>query len=139
MYRIVQEGLTNAHKHAPGAPITVELRHEPDSLVVEVANGPVPAGAPAAPPAISGGQGLAGLRERARLVGGMVHSGPAPDGGFRVAGVLPYGDGSAPAGRKDATSVAPAGDFRGRAGGVPRATVGRTSTASIRRRSTPPS
>ncbi|MGA5515302.1 sensor histidine kinase [Streptomyces pseudogriseolus] len=111
VYRIVQEGLTNAHKHAPGAPMTVELRYEPDSLVVEVANGPVPDGAPAAPPAISGGQGLAGLRERARLVGGMVHSGPSPDGGFRLAGVLPY-VGGPPAGHEDATSVAPGGDFR---------------------------
>ncbi|MGX1367319.1 signal transduction histidine kinase [Streptomyces canus] len=39
-YRIVQEGLTNAHKHAPGAPIRLALRYEPDSLVVEVTNGP---------------------------------------------------------------------------------------------------
>ncbi|GGQ28634.1 two-component sensor histidine kinase [Streptomyces pseudogriseolus] len=115
VYRIVQEGLTNAHKHAPGAPMTVELRYEPDSLVVEVANGPVPDGAPAAPPAISGGQGLAGLRERARLVGGMVHSGPSPEGGFRLAGVLPYAGGP-PAGREDATSVAPGGDFRRQTG-----------------------
>ncbi|MGA4986459.1 sensor histidine kinase [Streptomyces cellulosae] len=113
VYRIVQEGLTNAHKHAPGAPITVELRYEPDSLVVEVANAPVPDGTPPAPPAISGGQGLAGLCERARLVGGMVHSGPSPDGGFRLAGVLPYGDGASPVGREDATSVAAGRDFRG--------------------------
>ncbi|MFE6686204.1 sensor histidine kinase [Streptomyces sp. NPDC057743] len=89
-YRIVQEGLTNAHKHAPGAPITVELRYEPDALVVEVANGAAPE-----PPAgrhgvVSGGQGLTGLRERTRLIGGMVHAGPAPNGGFRLAGVLPY-------------------------------------------------
>ncbi len=42
-------------------------------------------------PQVSGGQGLTGLRERARLVGGMVHSGPVPGGGFRLAGVLPYG------------------------------------------------
>ncbi|MEU0678500.1 MULTISPECIES: sensor histidine kinase [Streptomyces] len=120
VYRIVQEGLTNAHKHAPGSPITVGLRYEPDSLVVEVANAPVPDGAPPAPPAISGGQGLAGLRERARLVGGMVHSGPSPDGGFRLAGVLPYGDGASPVGREDATSVAAGRDFRGqiRAGGA---------------------
>ncbi|NEA91970.1 two-component sensor histidine kinase, partial [Actinospica acidiphila] len=120
VYRIVQEGLTNAHKHAPGSPITVELRYEPDSLVVEVANAPVPDGAPQAPPAISGGQGLAGLRERARLVGGMVHSGPSPDGGFRLAGVLPYGDGASPVGRDGATSVAAGRDFRGqiRAGGA---------------------
>ena len=113
VYRIVQEGLTNAHKHAPGAPITVELRYEPDSLVVEVANAPVPEGAPSGPPAISGGQGLAGLEERARLVGGMVHSGPSPDGGFRLAGVLPYGDGASPVGREDATSVAAGRDVRG--------------------------
>ncbi|WP_244409226.1 sensor histidine kinase [Streptomyces albofaciens] len=89
-YRIVQEGLTNAHKHAAGAPVTVALRYEPDSLLVEVVNGPVPPGS-AAGPEVSGGQGLTGLRERARLVGGMVHSGSLPDGGFRLAGVLPYG------------------------------------------------
>ncbi|CAL9583928.1 sensor histidine kinase [Streptomyces sp. enrichment culture] len=116
VYRIVQEGLTNAHKHAPGAPITVELRYEPDSLVVEVANAPVPDGTPPAPPAISGGQGLAGLGERARLVGGMVHSGPSPDGGFRLAGVLPYGEGAPPSGREDATSVAAGRDVRGQIG-----------------------
>ncbi|MFF8035383.1 histidine kinase [Streptomyces sp. NPDC016626] len=117
VYRIAQEGLTNAHKHAPGAPITVALRYEPDSLVVEVANGPVPAGAPAGPPAISGGQGLTGLQERARLVGGMVHTGPTPDGGFRLAGVLPYGDGEGRSRPDGATSVAAGDDFRGQIGG----------------------
>ncbi|MFC4612205.1 sensor histidine kinase [Streptomyces maoxianensis] len=88
-YRIVQEALTNAYKHAPGAPIEVELRYEPDSVVVEIVSGAV--GAPARGEVVSGGQGLTGLRERARLVGGIVHAGPADDGGFRVAGVLPYG------------------------------------------------
>ncbi|MGG8409095.1 sensor histidine kinase [Streptomyces sp. 12297] len=88
-YRIVQEALTNAYKHAPGAAIAVELRYEDDSLVVEIANGP--AAGPGAGEVVSGGQGLTGLRERARLVGGMVHAGASPDGGFRVAGVLPYG------------------------------------------------
>lgn len=88
-YRIVQEALTNAYKHAPGASISVELRFEDDSLVVEIANGASPG--PAADEVVSGGQGLTGLRERARLVGGMVHAGPAEGGGFRVAGVLPYG------------------------------------------------
>ncbi|MFJ2863260.1 histidine kinase [Kitasatospora sp. NPDC087314] len=103
-YRVAQEALTNAHKHAPGAPITVALRYEPDALVVEVVN-------PCAPelvgvrvgvgPAVSGGQGLTGLRERARLVGGMVHAGPTPEQGFRLAGVLPY-EGSEGAGDGDA-------------------------------------
>ncbi|MCX5012910.1 sensor histidine kinase [Streptomyces sp. NBC_00555] len=96
-YRIVQEALTNAYKHAPGAPITVELRYEDDSLVVEIANGP--AAGPGAGEVVSGGQGLTGLRERARLVGGMVHAGGTEGGGFRVAGVLPYG--AEPAGAGD--------------------------------------
>ncbi|MFK4105136.1 sensor histidine kinase [Streptomyces sp. NPDC019531] len=129
VYRIVQEALTNALKHAPGAPITVELRYEPDSLVVEVANGPAPATtAGDRVPVVSGGQGLTGLQERARLVGGMVHAGPAPDGGFRVAGVLPYGPRSpqpaqrgrqrADRTRTESTFVDAANDFRGQNEGV---------------------
>ncbi|WP_306432391.1 sensor histidine kinase [Streptomyces sp. A1136] len=105
-YRIVQEALTNAYKHAPGARITVELRYEDDSLVVEIANGP--AAAPGDAEVVSGGQGLTGLRERARLVGGMVYAGAADGGGFRVAGVLPYG--AEPAGAEE-----PADDFGQRA------------------------
>ncbi|MGW1211212.1 sensor histidine kinase [Streptomyces sp. NPDC002499] len=105
-YRIVQEALTNALKHAPGAPIAVELRYEPDSLVVEVANGPAPTDE-GRQPAVSGGQGLTGLQERARLVGGMVHAGAAAGGGFRVAGVLPY------PGREMTTFGAVTDDFRG--------------------------
>ncbi|MFE3876503.1 sensor histidine kinase [Kitasatospora sp. NPDC059146] len=92
-YRIVQEALTNAHKHAPGAPIAVALRYEPDALVVEVTNPRAPelVGARSGVgPVVSGGQGLTGLRERARLVGGMVHAGPTPEPGFRLAAVLPY-------------------------------------------------
>lgn len=110
-YRIVQEALTNAYKHAPGAPIGVELRYEPDSLVVEVVNGPV-AGPPPAE-VVSGGQGLTGLHERARLVGGMVHTGRTDDGGFRVAGVLPYGAAEA------TTFVDAADDFRQQPGALP--------------------
>ncbi|WP_405844982.1 histidine kinase [Streptomyces platensis] len=116
-YRIAQEGLTNAHKHAPGAPITIELRYEPDSLVVEVANGPVPEPTDDGRSVVSGGQGLTGLRERARLVGGMVHVGSTADGGFRLAGVLPYtaperGATSSSPGDGTATFVDPTGDFR---------------------------
>ncbi|MGV9310992.1 sensor histidine kinase [Streptomyces sp. NPDC003691] len=102
-YRIVQEALTNAYKHAPGAAIVVELRYEPDSLVVEIVNGPAEPGR--AGDAVSGGQGLTGLRERARLVGGIVHAGAVDGGGFRVAGVLPYGTG------EKAPFVAPGDDF----------------------------
>ncbi|MFE5510294.1 MULTISPECIES: sensor histidine kinase [unclassified Streptomyces] len=88
-YRIAQEALTNAYKYAPGAPIGVELRYEPDAFVVEVVN-EEPVDGPAEG-VVSGGQGLTGLAERARLVGGMCHAGPADGGGFRVAGMLPYG------------------------------------------------
>ncbi|MFJ7267063.1 sensor histidine kinase [Streptomyces sp. NPDC099050] len=106
-YRIAQEALTNAYKHAPGAPITVELRYEDDSLVVEIANGP--AAGPGAGEVVSGGQGLTGLRERARLVGGMVYAGVVDGGGFRVAGVLPYG--TEPAGAEEAGAGGVADDF----------------------------
>uniref|UniRef100_A0AAU2V5W6 histidine kinase n=1 Tax=Streptomyces sp. NBC_00003 TaxID=2903608 RepID=A0AAU2V5W6_9ACTN len=113
-YRIVQEALTNAYKHAPGAPITVELRYEPDSFVVEVVNGVVDrATADQAGEVVSGGQGLTGLHERARLVGGMVHTGPTDDGGFRVAGVLPYGAAEA------ATFVDAPDDFRQQSPALP--------------------
>ena len=128
-FRIVQEALTNALKHAQDASISVELRYEPDSLVVEVANGPVPALTSAVRrPVVSGGQGLTGLQERARLVGGMVHAGPAADGGFRIAGVLPYGPRSprasesggwpAASGPDGATFVDAANDFRGQSEGA---------------------
>ncbi|MEU3175879.1 histidine kinase [Streptomyces sp. NPDC007000] len=127
-YRIVQEALTNALKHAPGASVVVELRYEPDSLVAEVANGPVPATAGGERLVVSGGQGLTGLEERARLVGGMVHAGPAAGGGFRVAGVLPYGPqqphapdgapGRAGSGRAATTFVDAENDFRGQSDGV---------------------
>ncbi|MER7584129.1 histidine kinase [Kitasatospora sp. NPDC097691] len=111
-YRIVQEALTNAHKHAPGAPIGVALRYEPDALVVEVTNTRAPelvgvcAGAGQA---VSGGQGLTGLRERARLVSGMVHAGPTPEQGFRLAAVLPYE--GAEGGKEGAATEADADDW----------------------------
>ncbi|MEV0275807.1 histidine kinase [Streptomyces sp. NPDC050610] len=107
-YRIAQEGLTNAHKHAPGAPIELALHYDADSLVVEVVNGPPPAGAGRA--AISGGQGLTGLGERTRLVGGMVHAGPTADGGFRLAGVLPYGPAAPDAPAPRPTTIVDAAD-----------------------------
>lgn len=123
-YRVVQEALTNAHKHAPGAPITVALRYEPDALVVEVANpaAPEPVGARAggaAPAVVSGDQGLTGLRERARLVGGMVHAGPTPGAGFRLAAVLPYrgaeGAGAQGVGAQGVDAGSPAGPGAGAA------------------------
>ncbi|WP_433264004.1 sensor histidine kinase [Actinosynnema sp. CS-041913] len=86
-YRIAQEGLTNASKHAPGASVQVTVKYEPDALVVEVRNNP-----PRVKPADGSGFGLIGLGERVRLAGGMLHVGELPTGGFRIAAVLPYED-----------------------------------------------
>ncbi|WP_344876507.1 sensor histidine kinase [Allokutzneria multivorans] len=87
IHRIVQEGLTNVARHAPGAPVAVRVNYEPDGVIVEVVNGV----ATALPHKdLGGGRGLSGLRERARLAGGVLHAAPTPDGGFRLAGVLPY-------------------------------------------------
>ncbi|AHH98715.1 hypothetical protein GCM10010174_78940 [Kutzneria viridogrisea] len=88
VYRVVQEGLTNAHKHARGAPITVSVHYEPDALLVEVRNDTA---TPLAAPASPGTRlGLVGLNERVRLAGGVLHAGSTPEGGFRVAAILPY-------------------------------------------------
>jgi signal transduction histidine kinase len=84
-YRIVQEALTNARRHAPGTAVDVELTFGDGDLRVQVRdNGPGP---PDWPPA--GGHGLLGMRERAAAVGGELHTGPAPGGGFLVDATLP--------------------------------------------------
>ncbi|WP_306369359.1 sensor histidine kinase [Nocardiopsis sp. CC223A] len=87
VYRIVQEGLTNAAKHAQGARVTVLLHHAPGRLEVEVANGPAPAGTGV--PAPRSGFGLAGLRERVVLAGGELTAGVCPDGGWRLRAIVP--------------------------------------------------
>ena len=85
-YRILQEALTNARRHAPGADVELELRYENATLHLEVRdNGP---GAPAQ----ANGHGLAGMRERAEMVGGTLDAGPAPEGGFAVRAELPTGE-----------------------------------------------
>ncbi len=86
-YRIVQEALTNARKHAPGAPVRVAISGRAEhGLDVAVAN-PLASGGPALPGA---GAGLAGLRERVQLVGGRLEHGPTPGGEFRVKAWLPW-------------------------------------------------
>lgn len=114
-HRVVQESLTNAAKHAPGASVTVELSHTATETRVAVRNGAPAAGTgvrpgqpaahlsgppparppgsparhPSAPPSGNGGRGLIGLDERVRLVGGSLDHGPL-DGGFTVSARLPH-------------------------------------------------
>jgi signal transduction histidine kinase len=89
-YRIVQESLSNASQHAPGAAVTVSVDHEADAVLLRVANGP---GGPATPsPGEHGpGHGLTGMRERVALLGGSLSAGPMADGGYVVRAVLPFG------------------------------------------------
>jgi len=90
-YRIVQESLSNASQHAPGAPVTVTVHHDSAAVLLRVANGP---GGPAGPPGGEHrpGHGLTGMRERVALLGGSLSAGPAPGGGYLVAAVLPVGE-----------------------------------------------
>ncbi|MEV8568178.1 histidine kinase [Streptomyces sp. NPDC051322] len=87
-YRVVQEALTNVHKHAAGAKTWVRLAHRGAEVAMQVENGPSDAGvADAGLP--SGGNGLVGMRERVTALGGVFVSGPTEAGGFRVSAVLP--------------------------------------------------
>ncbi|MEV5548603.1 sensor histidine kinase [Streptomyces sp. NPDC052309] len=91
-YRVVQEALANVVRHAPGAPTQVSVSEDGERLTVLVVNGPPPE--PPAAPLEQGrtGHGLVGMRERVRLVGGELDTGPLPDGGFRVAARLPVAE-----------------------------------------------
>ncbi|MFF2141832.1 sensor histidine kinase [Kitasatospora sp. NPDC058190] len=87
-YRVVQEGLTNAHKHAGGAQVSVLLAYAPNGVRVSVVNA-CPGGERGAAQLPSGGNGLVGMRERVVALGGTFSAGPEADGGFRVEAVLP--------------------------------------------------
>ncbi|MEU3631408.1 sensor histidine kinase [Streptomyces fradiae] len=89
VHRVVREALTNAARHAPGAPVTVRLVHGGEGTEVRVVNGPPARGRPGAAPS-GGGRGLVGLDERVRLAGGTFRHGPY-DEGFAVTATLPHG------------------------------------------------
>ena len=89
-YRIVQEALSNAVRHAPGSQVRVELGYRPAGLALRVVNGParsVPLPSPTA------GHGVLGMAERAAMLGGELTAEPRPEGGFAVTAVLPLPDG----------------------------------------------
>jgi signal transduction histidine kinase len=85
-FRIVQESLTNARRHAAGAPVRVKLSFEPRGLTLAVENA---AGGRTNGNGTTAGVGIMGMTERASAVGGTLRAGPLPDG-FRVAAELPY-------------------------------------------------
>ncbi|MFR9673459.1 sensor histidine kinase [Streptomyces sp. TR02-1] len=87
-YRVVQEALTNVHKHAAGARTRVRLAHREGEVALQVENEP-PARGTADAGLPSGGNGLVGMRERVTALGGVFVSGPTDAGGFRVSAVIP--------------------------------------------------
>jgi signal transduction histidine kinase len=87
-YRIVQEAVTNAVRHAGRAAAQVTLRYEPSALAIAVVDDGDRAPGDGAP---GGGHGLTGMRERVALFGGDFRAGRRPGGGFEVHASLPYG------------------------------------------------
>jgi signal transduction histidine kinase len=102
-YRIVQEALSNAMRHAPGSHVRLHLDYQPDALALEICND---AALRAVPVVVAsgergdgglgvgglaggGGHGLVGMRERVTMLGGSLEAGPTENGGFRVTAVLP--------------------------------------------------
>ena len=87
-FRIAQEALSNAVRHASGAPVTVRVQADADAVLIRVRNGRA-----AAPPApTGGGYGLRGMRERVELLGGAFTAGPTPAGGWEMTASLPLRD-----------------------------------------------
>ncbi|MDJ0341340.1 histidine kinase [Streptomyces sp. H10-C2] len=86
-YRVVQEALTNVHKHASGARTQVRLAYRATEVAVRVENGPSDGSPAAALP--SGGHGLVGMKERVTALGGGFVAGHTADGGFRVSAMIP--------------------------------------------------
>ncbi|MET7651883.1 MULTISPECIES: histidine kinase [unclassified Streptomyces] len=85
-YRVVQEALTNTMKHATGATAAVTITYAKADLGIEITD---TGGVPSARASIGDGHGLLGLRERLGLYGAPLHNGPTPDGGYRVATLIP--------------------------------------------------
>ncbi|AWW39163.1 histidine kinase [Streptomyces sp. AS58] len=89
-YRVVQEALTNVHKHAAGAKTHVRLAHRVSEIAMQVENEPPSESASASSARLpSGGNGLVGMKERVSALGGVFVSGPTDAGGFRVSAVIP--------------------------------------------------
>jgi len=89
-YRIVQEALTNARKHAPAASVRVSLRWSDTTLELRIDNDAAPADA--RPPGTGTGHGLVGMKERAHAAGGTLEAGPRPGGGFSMVATIPLCD-----------------------------------------------
>lgn len=126
VHRVVRESLTNVHRYAAGAHVTVAVRHTGERVLVRVRNG-VPPTPPAAATGLGSGRGLAGLRERVALLGGDLAAARTPGGGFAVAADLPAdpGPGAEPTdARPDAGGPVVADEPAGRLSALQRRAAG---------------
>jgi signal transduction histidine kinase len=100
-YRVVQEALTNAFKHAPGAPVDITVHGDGAGVTVDIVNA-APRESPAGLARSGGGYGLAGMRERVDACGGSLTSGPTTAGGWQVSAALPANLSRSPVSRRPA-------------------------------------
>lgn len=91
VFRIVQEALTNARKHAGDAEVSVRVNYRPPTTMIEVSNSSGRSGSSA----VDSGYGLIGLRERVTALGGVLEAGPAGAGAWRLAARIPHPVGAA--------------------------------------------
>ncbi|AEW99586.1 sensor histidine kinase [Streptantibioticus cattleyicolor] len=94
VHRVVREALTNVHRYATAAHVTVSVTHDDATVRVRVRNG-APPGPPVSGETLGTGRGLTGLRERVHLLGGAFDAGPLPSGGFQVDALVPAEPGDA--------------------------------------------
>lgn len=98
VFRILQEALSNALRHAPGCPVGVEIAYGGEEVQLRVVNSlpTAPVSSRAALTRAGAGHGVLGMRERAAMLGGTLRAGPAPgpDGHFEVLALLPIGEGA---------------------------------------------
>jgi signal transduction histidine kinase len=90
-YRIMQEALSNAMRHAPGSHVQVHVAYRPDGLALDIRND---GALPPSPSLAGGGHGIIGMRERTAMLGGTLDAAPTEDGGFLVTALLPVAAGA---------------------------------------------
>ncbi|MDG4863816.1 histidine kinase, partial [Streptomyces sp. T-3] len=96
VHRVVRESLTNVHRYAAGAHVTVAVTHTDEQVGIRVRNG-LPPTPPSVTTGLGSGRGLTGLRERVTLLGGFLEAGATPSGGFLVEAAIPADPGPGPA------------------------------------------
>ncbi|MFB6551670.1 sensor histidine kinase [Streptomyces sp. NPDC056405] len=117
-YRVIQEGLTNAHKHGATVEADLLIDYGTDELRIQITN-PLHSGASPVPAALGTGHGLTGMRERTHAVGGSLHAGPDADDRFRLAVRLPLPEAGPPTDTRTSDSSGTAlraADAKGRQG-----------------------